>query len=85
MDNSIKKAAAGLANIMKAQMDMEYEKCPFCGSFEVDTVIVDGRKASPSECLNCGANEIHPYYDNKDNLKAYDTKDGWKRKKFDGK
>ena len=75
----MKKILAGLRNIMRASEDMEYEQCPFCDSFEIDANIVDGRKASPSECLNCGACEIHPYYDNEKTLSIYKIKDGWKK------
>lgn len=76
-----KKVMAGLSNIIRASQDMEYEQCPFCGSFEIDGSYVDGRKAMPSECLNCGACEIHPYRDTEESLKGYDVLDGWKIEK----
>jgi hypothetical protein len=75
----MKNTMAGLVNIMRASQDMEYGQCPFCGSFEIDSNYVDGRKASPSECLNCGAGEIHPYRDTEETLKNYTVFDGWKK------
>ncbi len=77
--DDFKKTFAGLSNIIRASTDMEYEQCPFCGSFEIDVNYVDGRKASPSECLNCGASEVHPYYDTEESLKNYKVIDRWKK------
>jgi hypothetical protein len=72
-------AFAGIRNLLLASQDMEYERCPFCGSFGVEVNMVDGRKATPSECLDCGASEVHPYYDTEETLSGCEVKDGWKK------
>lgn len=65
------------AAIIKNLGNDEHEQCPFCGSLAIDSNIIDGRKASPSECLDCGASEIHPYYTDKATLTAEEISAGW--------
>jgi hypothetical protein len=43
-------AFAGIRNLLLASQDMEYERCPFCGSFGVEVNMVDGRNCAERNC-----------------------------------